>query len=435
MPAEDSVVPRSASSTARIIFSLSSTHGDTFARNPDAASLSAAHDNVKLDPTVVEEVRQLFSSQDPSERVLSPLQRSCFLALCQLFGKILAYESENRMTLEAVVRIFTPTLHVFPGLLVCAISNCEEVFNDVYHQTAAERKAAQRQAYRTVRSVFPGAEIPASEPKPTKRKAPVGIGMSRLGAAAFADTTEPEPTDMPLATAADDSQKKAEAVREHAEHSDWWLGDFPRERAAELLLSCKTESFLVRRSSQPGCFAVSRYITVSGELSHFLLHPREPPSGADDDSAFCAQLVLGDRESEVYDGLTDFVERCKELVGFLPVKEAQRLVEYRSLVVKELYRSQVAFLEKLRVRYLIFFSSLMVCADNFFPAHCSRSPTRPPPIARTRPSLKSFSLTSPVCLRATSHLLPSSSLGSMSGTRKLRPLLRSLMSATNSSLF
>lgn len=51
----------------------------------------------------------------------------------------------------------------------------------------------------------------------------------------------------------------------------WWFGDITREAAEDLLLSLDRDTFLVRSSSRPGCYACSLYDAATGQIDHTLV--------------------------------------------------------------------------------------------------------------------------------------------------------------------
>jgi ankyrin repeat protein len=51
----------------------------------------------------------------------------------------------------------------------------------------------------------------------------------------------------------------------------WWFGDVTREAAEDLLLSLDRDTFLVRSSSRPGCYACSLYDAATGQIDHTLV--------------------------------------------------------------------------------------------------------------------------------------------------------------------
>jgi hypothetical protein len=51
----------------------------------------------------------------------------------------------------------------------------------------------------------------------------------------------------------------------------WYVGPMPREKAEAALMQCAYNSFLVRNSSIPGCYALTKYVPLTKAFQHLLI--------------------------------------------------------------------------------------------------------------------------------------------------------------------
>jgi len=58
---------------------------------------------------------------------------------------------------------------------------------------------------------------------------------------------------------------------EELKQYNWYLGEISREKACDYLKNREIGGFLVRKSSQPGCYAIS-FVNESNEVKHQLVY-------------------------------------------------------------------------------------------------------------------------------------------------------------------
>lgn len=56
---------------------------------------------------------------------------------------------------------------------------------------------------------------------------------------------------------------------------DWYFGAIDRKEAERVLLKCTVDSFLVRKSSIKGSYALSMYDAKKRTVTHTLIEPRD----------------------------------------------------------------------------------------------------------------------------------------------------------------
>jgi len=93
---------------------------------------------------------------------------------------------------------------------------------------------------------------------------------------------------------------------------DWYYGAIDRTEAERVLKGCAEDSFLVRKSSIPGSFALSMWEVKPKQLTHTLIEPRQGGFGFQDNP-------------KVYSSLVDMITTSPETKGLKTPMKGVRL--------------------------------------------------------------------------------------------------------------
>jgi len=104
-------------------------------------------------------------------------------------------------------------------------------------------------------------------------------------------------------------QQSPPEVSFHIPEELWYYGDIQRQKAEALLISCGANVVLVRNSSVPGCYALSKYDHIRQTMLHLLIKP----AGA---GAASGYKIEDCNDSTVYRSLVDLLARAPICKGF-----------------------------------------------------------------------------------------------------------------------
>jgi len=88
----------------------------------------------------------------------------------------------------------------------------------------------------------------------------------------------------------------------------WFYGNISRVEAEQILIKCQKDTFLVRTSSKPGNFALSKYFHTRQSYIHFLVSPVQP-SG---------YVLVDSDDNGTYPTICHLLAISPECTGFSP---------------------------------------------------------------------------------------------------------------------